>query len=140
MPGEDIRMFRLYSGLTQAQVSEAIGVDVGTYRAFETESAQPSREIIEKLAALYNAEPERLLNGFSGNEKYILFQEPPYNVYENEDQKEKEIDHITKLSKEEKSLVLMYRALRRKRKFFDGVRSLFISQRDEEGSSEDSGK
>ena len=74
-------MFRLYSGLTQAQVSEAIGVDVSTYRAFETESAQPSREIIEKLAALYNAEPERLLNGFSGNEKYILFQEPPYNVY-----------------------------------------------------------
>lgn len=137
MPGEDIRMFRLYSGLTQAQVAEAIGVDVSTYRAIETESVQPSEEIINKLAALYNVDPERLLNGFSGNEKYILFQDPPYNIYENEDQREKEIDHITKLSKEEKSLVLMYRVLRRKKKFFDGARSLFVSQSEEENSADD---
>ena len=51
--------WRVYRGLTQKQVAEALGIKQSTVSEFE-KSERPRKDILERLATLYKCSPEQL--------------------------------------------------------------------------------
>lgn len=51
--------WRVYRGLTQKQVAEALGIKQSTVSEFE-KSERPRKDNLERLATLYNCSPEQL--------------------------------------------------------------------------------
>ena len=51
--------WRIYRGLTQKQVAEALGIKQSTVSEFE-KSERPRKDNIERLATLYRCSPEQL--------------------------------------------------------------------------------
>lgn len=52
--------WRIYRGMTQKQVADALGIKQSTVSEFE-KSEKPRKENIERLAKLYDCSPEQLL-------------------------------------------------------------------------------
>ncbi|EPV1495298.1 helix-turn-helix domain-containing protein [Klebsiella pneumoniae] len=52
--------WRLYRGMTQKQVADALGIKQATVSEFE-KSERPRKDNIERLAKLYNCAPEQLI-------------------------------------------------------------------------------
>ncbi|HCC5758997.1 TPA: helix-turn-helix domain-containing protein [Citrobacter koseri] len=52
--------WRIYRGMTQKQVAEALGIKQATVSEFE-KSERPRKDNIERLAKLYNCAPEQLI-------------------------------------------------------------------------------
>ncbi|AVY99387.1 transcriptional regulator [Lelliottia sp. WB101] len=52
--------WRIYRGLTQKNVAEALGIKQGTVSEFE-KSERPRKDNLERLAKLYDCRPEQLI-------------------------------------------------------------------------------
>ena len=61
MFGKRLRATRLSRGMTQEKLSEAAGVALRTYQAYEQGTRRPSFEILVKLADLLSVSTDYLL-------------------------------------------------------------------------------
>lgn len=52
--------WRIYRGMTQQQVAEALGIKQGTVSEFE-KSERPRKDNLQRLAKLYGCSPEQLI-------------------------------------------------------------------------------
>lgn len=54
---------RIAKGMTQKQLAAALGVSINTIAYYEADAANPSAELIRKLADFFGVEPGLLLGG-----------------------------------------------------------------------------
>lgn len=66
MFGERLRILRYYSGMTQNEVAQKIGINARTLGYYEKEDRRPSPEMLIKLANFYNVTTDYIL-GRSNN-------------------------------------------------------------------------
>lgn len=64
--GRNLRAFRESRGITQTQLSEALGVSLPTENKWECRGVQPRRRIIDELMALYGLSEDDLLSDENG--------------------------------------------------------------------------
>lgn len=103
---EKLRHYRESCALSHRQVADALGVERSTYTKYETGKSEPNLYTLMKLAAIYNVSPEMLLPDMEPDDEKLrhmrdasLFDSPIYQ-----------------LSKDERGLVALFRALSREDK------------------------
>ncbi len=96
--GEKLRELRESYNLTQSQVAEALNLDRSTYTNYELNKTSPSLDSLVKLAHIYNVPKVMLLPDDDDNA--LTFRD-----YARTD------SLVQTLSKEERGLIAMYRAL-----------------------------
>lgn len=72
---DSLKRFRKEYGLTQKQVSDAIGIQPSAYQAYERGKVKPSIEVLIKIAEAFNVSADYLLGlGEAQNtsESYLL--------------------------------------------------------------------
>jgi transcriptional regulator with XRE-family HTH domain len=62
---------RINSGLSFTQLSEVLGVDRSTIMRYESGNRNPSRGVLEKMAAFFKVPIEDIINGFPNSEEQI---------------------------------------------------------------------
>ena len=96
--GEKLRDLRESYNLSQSQVAEALNIDRSTYTNYELDKTRPNLETLVKLAHIYNVPKEKLLP--DDDDDALTFRD-----YARTD------SLLQTLSKEERGLIAMYRAL-----------------------------
>lgn len=64
--GRNLRAFRESRGMTQVQLSDALGVSIPTENKWENKGIQPRRKVIDDLIALYGLTEDDLLSDENG--------------------------------------------------------------------------
>lgn len=64
--GRNLRAFRESRGMTQVQLSEALGVSIPTENKWENKGIQPRRKVVDDLIALYGLTEDDLLSDENG--------------------------------------------------------------------------
>lgn len=96
--GEKLRELRESYNLSQNQVAEALNIDRSTYTNYELDKTRPNLEMLVKLAHIYNIPKAMLLP--DDDDDVLTFRD-----YARTD------SLLQTLSKEERGLIAMYRAL-----------------------------
>lgn len=101
--GEKLRELRESYNLSQNQVAEALNIDRSTYTNYELDKTRPNLEMLVKLAHIYNIPKAMLLP--DDDDDVLTFRD-----YARTD------SLLQTLSKEERGLIAMYRALNKDEK------------------------
>lgn len=96
--GEKLRDLRESYNMSQSQVAEALNIDRSTYTNYELDKTRPNLETLVKLAHIYNVPKAKLLP--DDDDDALTFRD-----YARTD------SLLQTLSKEERGLIAMYRAL-----------------------------
>ena len=66
---EQLKILRKKTGLTQAEVATKLGIDRSTYAKYETGQSEPNFEMLAKIAELYEASLDYIINGVEHNSR-----------------------------------------------------------------------
>lgn len=110
MTNENIRICRLYCGLSYETAAEAVGIAVDRYKNIETGKAEPTETELEKIAKIYNVYSASLQNDFNEGENFRLKQDVDTNLFASEELREAVRLNVTALSAMEKKLIMLLRS------------------------------
>ena len=96
---EKIRIMRKELNITQQQIADILGIERSAYSYYETGKSQPPMEKLIMLSKIFNCTLDELTCNVSPEHKF----KDEKSIYSN-------ISFVS-LSKDEKSLVISYRAL-----------------------------
>ena len=99
--GERLRHYREACALSQQQVANALNIERSTYTRYETGETEPGLSAIVKLSAIYNVSPTQLLPMEEADDE-------PVRKLKDTVQSD---SPIYQLSKDERGLIALYRAL-----------------------------
>jgi len=103
---ERLRHYREACALSQQQVAKALNIERSTYTRYETGKTEPNLSSIVKLSAIYNVSPAQLLPMSEADDE---------TVHSFKDNTRSSIP-IFQLSKDERGLIAMFRALNKDKK------------------------
>ncbi len=63
--GERIKYLRKQKGLSQTDLANQVGISYAQVGRYETKGAQPSAEVVKKMADVLGVSPDYLINGSS---------------------------------------------------------------------------
>lgn len=97
-----LRKCRVNSNLSQKQVADALGLDRSAYSCYERGTSMPSIKTLQKLAQIFHVEPARLLPDTDFGMRFSDMTEDFNPIYQ--------------LSKDERSVIVLYRAMSKEQK------------------------
>ncbi|MBQ6020899.1 MAG: helix-turn-helix domain-containing protein [Clostridia bacterium] len=103
--GDRLRKLRIASGMTQQDVADALGLERSTYSNYETNSTKPTVENLCALARIFCTTPDVLTNYSSAG----VGGPPPVSPMPDADGLKIDADRLSRLTRDEKHLVLLYR-------------------------------
>ena len=117
MLSENLRILRKNFKLTQQEVADILGIDRSTYTFYEAGKSSPTKENIVKLCDIYNVTVGYLL----GVERNC----PELKVSDRTERVDEISEGISKISRNEKFLIMAYRSLdaEKKEQLIDVVKS-----------------
>ena len=92
-----LRKCRVNANLSQKQVADALGLDRSAYSCYERGTSMPSIKTLQKIARIFRVDPARLL--------------PDTEFGMNFSDMTEKFNPIYQLSKEERSLIVRFRAM-----------------------------
>ena len=104
--GDRLRHYREACALSQGQVAKALNIDRSTYTKYETGETEPNLNALVKIAAIYNVSPLELLPMSAADNP---------SVQKLKDSVQAD-SPIYQLSKEERGLIALFRALDKEQK------------------------
>lgn len=125
---ENIRLFRLYCGLTQKAVAESVNLSLDRYRLIELGEVEPSEAEAERIAKLYNIEADDLFKGITESEKFVVTQDIDDNVFLTPELKELAKMTITSLSTQEKQIILLLRQAKDRDRIMHSIREMLLEE------------
>ena len=108
MVAQALKRLRENSGYTQQQIANALSVERSTYTYYETGKTTPDIKTLSKLAKIFNVTLAELLES-EERARIQHLQDFDGDLYCELDPKN--TDHIYELTKKEKAVVSLYRAL-----------------------------
>ena len=103
--GDRLRKLRIACGMTQQDVADALGLERSTYSNYETNSTNPTIDNLCALARLYRTTPDILTDYSSAN----VSGSPPAEDFSGDSGLHIDVDRLSRLTRDEKHLVLLYR-------------------------------
>ncbi|MBP3320058.1 MAG: helix-turn-helix transcriptional regulator [Clostridia bacterium] len=103
---DNIRKFRVYRGMTQQQVADALELDRSTYCYYESGRINPDVRTLFSLAEVFDVDCEELLE--SESSANLAFADDNTKNYEDDFE---EFEPELELSESEKNLVFGFRAV-----------------------------
>ena len=97
-----LRKCRLNSNLSQKQVADALGLDRSAYSCYERGTSMPSIKTLQRLAEIFHVDTARLLPDTDFGMRFSDMTENFNPIYQ--------------LSKDERSIIVRYRAMEREQK------------------------
>ena len=97
-----LRKCRVNSNLSQKQVADALGLDRYAYSCYDRGTSMPSIKTLQKLAQIFHVEPARLLPDTDFGMRFSDITEDFNPIYQ--------------LSKDERSVIVLYRAMSKEQK------------------------
>lgn len=128
MIGERLRYLRMANRLTQREVADILKIHRTTYAYYETGRSNPDLETLSVLSRIFGVSIDFLVNGTAEKNVKRVMDNP--SKYDAADYPE----YLSMLSRDEKKLVMLYRALSDKEKVLDILNEKYIeeiSQNDE---------
>ena len=104
-----LRQCRENAGLTQKQVSDALGVERSTYAYYETGTTRPSGSMIIKLANIFNVNYSVFMEAVSDVEFDNSEEDESYTSLTDVSWRDRE--RMYALAKDEQNMILLYRTL-----------------------------
>ncbi len=104
-----LRQCRENAGLTQKQVSDALGVERSTYAYYETGTTRPSGSMIIKLANIFNVNYSVFMEAVSDVEFDNSEEDESYTTLTDVSWRDRE--RMYALAKDEQNMILLYRTL-----------------------------
>lgn len=120
-----LRYLRVANGLTQQQVADTLKIHRTTYAFYETGRSKPDIEMLLALSRIFGVTVDFILNGYVGEK--AQFNDNP-SRYEASEYPE----YLSKLSDDEKILVMTYRTLNRKKEAMRQIRELYLEELSED--------
>ncbi|MCR4925548.1 MAG: helix-turn-helix transcriptional regulator [Clostridiales bacterium] len=114
MFGEMLKQLRKQCSYTQAEISKILGIDRSTYAYYESEKTQPNIETIIKIARVYNITTDSLLGVEKKDAKSFVVADGKNDSFPIENFSVP--GYISELTKEERELILIYRAVDNKKR------------------------
>ncbi len=108
MLSQTLKKLRENSGYTQQQVANALSIERSTYTYYETGKTTPDIKTLSKLAKIFNVSFAEMLEN-EERERQFRLQDFSHDLYCDYDLKNS--DYIYELSKNEKAVISLYRAL-----------------------------
>ena len=104
-----LRQCRENAGLTQKQVSDALGVERSTYAYYETGTTRPSGSMIIRLANIFNVNYSVFMEAVSDVEFDNSEEDESYTTLTDVSWRDRE--RMYALAKDEQNMILLYRTL-----------------------------
>ncbi len=109
-----LKQLRKQCSYTQAEISKILGIDRSTYAYYESEKTQPNIETIIKIARVYNITTDSLLGVEKKDAKSFVVADGKNDSFPIENFSVP--GYISELTKEERELILIYRAVDNKKR------------------------
>lgn len=119
MIDENIKMYRVFCGITVKQLASAAGIDTDTLIKIESGEIKPDKELIHKFSIIFNISEHMLCSDFDPHTMYNLNQNPWDELYHSRNHYEDERLLLNLLSDSERELVLKFRTCEDKKAFLD---------------------
>lgn len=108
MLSQTLKRLRENSGYTQQQIANALSVERSTYSYYETGKTTPDIKTLSKLAKIFNVSLSEILES-EERARIQSLQDFSSDLYYDIDSKN--TNHIYELTKKEKAVISLYRAL-----------------------------
>ncbi len=112
--GDLLKSYREACGFSQQQVADALGIDRSTYTYYELGNTTPSAPFIIKLSKIFNVSYTKFMDPFLKLESEAVLGDSGISddLFDGEQDAAVEVpEPVYSLSKEEQSLLCMYRLL-----------------------------
>ncbi len=129
MIGERLRYLRMANRLTQREVADILKIHRTTYAYYETGRSNPDLETLSVLSRIFGVSVDFLVNGTTEKNVKRVMDNP--SKYDAADYPE----YLSALSRDEKKLVMLYRALSDKEKILDILNEKYIEEISNSGES-----
>lgn len=129
MIGERLRYLRMANRLTQREVADILKIHRTTYAYYETGRSNPDLETLSVLSRIFGVSIDFLVNGTAEKNVKRVMDNP--SKYDAADYPE----YLSMLSRDEKKLVMLYRALSDKEKVLDILNEKYIEEISNSGES-----
>lgn len=131
MIGERLRYLRMANRLTQREVADILKIHRTTYAYYETGRSNPDLETLSVLSRIFGVSIDFLVNGKNNKSSKTVMDNP--SQYDAGDYPE----YLSALSRDEKKLVMLYRALEDKEVILDILDKKYVEEISRSGESED---
>lgn len=123
MIGNVLKKLRENCGYTQQQVADALNIDRSTYTYYETGKTTPDINAIVKLSKIFNASYMDIFEAQERDGGSSLNDSGGRLIRERLNGDKKMVSYIYELSKEEKTLICLFRVLQQeaKREVFEWI-------------------
>lgn len=122
MIGERLRYLRMANRLTQREVADILKIHRTTYAYYETGRSNPDLETLSVLSRIFGVSIDFLVNGKNEKSSKTVMDNP--SQYDAGDYPE----YLSALSRDEKKLVMLYRALEDKEAVLDILNKKYVEE------------
>ena len=122
MIGERLRSLRMANRLTQREVADILKIHRTTYAYYETGRSNPDLETLSVLSRIFGVSIDFLVNGKNEKSSKTVMDNP--SQYDAGDYPE----YLSALSRDEKKLVMLYRALEDKEAVLDILNKKYVEE------------